>query len=295
MARVAVVGVGGIGGVFGAQLYDAGHEVLFCSRRPFTHLHIESPVVPLDAPVTAIIDPQSVPADWPAADWVLVAVKAHQTASIRPWLARLARAGSRIAVLQNGLGREPDIVPAGCRAEVLETVVYCGARSPEPGRVVHSGGLHVIVADNEAGRELQRLFVATAASIEVTHDFVTAQWRKLMVNCAANGITALARRPLGVFARSEAVHAARALLVEAQAVATAQGADMSGADVENILEDLGAAAAGQVEPSMLQDRLAGRPTEYRALYGAVVDAATRCGLTAPLHQFMLQLVACGDP
>jgi 2-dehydropantoate 2-reductase len=126
-------------------------------------------------------------------------------------------------------------------------------------------------------------------------DFVTVQWRKLMVNCVANGITALARRPLGVFSRAAALHAARDLLVEAQAVASAYGASLADADLDRILGDLTAPQAADVAPSMLQDRLAERPTEHDALYGAVVRAAMERGLSAPLHQLMRCLVACGEP
>lgn len=70
---------------------------------------------------------------------------------------------------------------------------------------------------------------------------------------------------------------------------------MTNADLDRIVEDLGAPAASDVQPSMLQDRLAGRPTEYEALYGAVVRAADERGLPAPLHRLMFHLVAAGDP
>jgi 2-dehydropantoate 2-reductase len=116
-----------------------------------------------------------------------------------------------------------------------------------------------------------------------------------MVNCVANGIAALSRRPLGVFQRSDAIAAARDLLVEAQSIAGAYGAVLSRTDLDRIVEDLSAPAAAMVQPSMLQDRLVDRPTEHDALYGAVVRAAEQRGLAAPLHQLMRQLLACGDP
>jgi len=295
MARVAVVGIGGIGGVFAAVLIRAGHDVLLCSRRAFSCLQVQSPVIPSDTVVRALTTARDVPDDWPSSDWVLIAVKAHQTTTIQPWLERLVDPASRIVALQNGLGAAPELARAGSGAPVVDTVVYCGAVSPEPGRVVHSGGLRLIAADTAAGRDLRELLASTPMSVELTADFVTAQWRKLMLNCAANGITALTRRPLGVFSRPAALAGARALLIEAQQIAVALGAGVSLADVQSIIGDLAAATAATVEPSMLQDRLAGRPTEHHALYGAVVDAAARIGRTAPLHQLMQQLLAAGDP
>jgi 2-dehydropantoate 2-reductase len=46
---------------------------------------------------------------------------------------------------------------------------------------------------------------------------------------------------------------------------------------------------------MLYDRRAGRPTEHDAIYGAVVRAARRLGLDAPLARAMQTLLAAGDP
>ncbi len=44
MARIAIVGVGAIGGVTAALLQQAGgHELLLCTRRPMSGLSVETP------------------------------------------------------------------------------------------------------------------------------------------------------------------------------------------------------------------------------------------------------------
>ena len=47
--------------------------------------------------------------------------------------------------------------------------------------------------------------------------------------------------------------------------------------------------------SMLEDRLAGRPTEHEEITGAVVRAAERHGVAAPLNQALLALLAAASP
>lgn len=46
---------------------------------------------------------------------------------------------------------------------------------------------------------------------------------------------------------------------------------------------------------MRQDRLAGRPLEYDALTGAVVRAARRHGIDAPVNRLILALISAMDP
>src|SRR5580704_15692124 len=43
MARIAIVGVGAIGGVTAALLQQAGHELLLCTRRPMSGLSVDAP------------------------------------------------------------------------------------------------------------------------------------------------------------------------------------------------------------------------------------------------------------
>ena len=44
MARIAIVGVGAIGGVTAALLQQAGgHRLLLCTRRPMSGLSVETP------------------------------------------------------------------------------------------------------------------------------------------------------------------------------------------------------------------------------------------------------------
>ena len=47
--------------------------------------------------------------------------------------------------------------------------------------------------------------------------------------------------------------------------------------------------------SMLEDRLAGRPTEHEEITGAVVRAADRNGVAAPLNHALLALLAAASP
>src|SRR5260370_38469495 len=73
MARIAIGGVGAIGGVTTALLQQAGHELLLCTRRPMSGLSVDTPegLVKVQASfVTA-------PSEAFQVDWVIVATKAY--------------------------------------------------------------------------------------------------------------------------------------------------------------------------------------------------------------------------
>lgn len=92
--KVAVVGLGGIGGVAAACLALSGrHDVIACARRSIDALtfdhHDESTRIPL----TTLVDP----VDATPVDWVLLCTKAQDTGSAAPWLERLCGPHTRVA------------------------------------------------------------------------------------------------------------------------------------------------------------------------------------------------------
>jgi 2-dehydropantoate 2-reductase len=99
MSRIAVVGADAIGCVFGGHLASLGrHEVTFRVREAFGEISVESPGGAFASPARCATDP----AGAAPADWVLLAVKAHQVAGAAAWLGALCGEGTVLAVLQNG-------------------------------------------------------------------------------------------------------------------------------------------------------------------------------------------------
>ena len=90
--KLAVVGLGGIGGALAVALCAADrHDVVACARRPLAGLVLEWNDATLDLPLNVATDPRAVG----PADWVMLSTKAHQTPDAAPWLASLCRPGSQ--------------------------------------------------------------------------------------------------------------------------------------------------------------------------------------------------------
>lgn len=288
--RCAVVGAGGIGAFFGAQVPASRGQVVYCARRPFGRLRIESDVGAFDEPVRCLTEPASVPPEWAGIDWVFVAVKTQHTRTTAPWLERLCSPATRVLSLQNGIEQREILTPLINGAALLESAVYCGAEQREPGVVRQRGATRLLVDDVPDAVALERLFAGSCVAVERTTQFRTEAWRKLMVNAAANGITALTRKRIGVLQVPEVGELARAMMTEMLPLARADGAPLTEVDVERALTSLQAPASREATTSMYQDRLAGRDTEHDAIYGAVLRRAERLGTEAPLNRAVAALL-----
>jgi len=276
MADVAVVGPGSVGVFFAAHLAAAGHNVISCARRPFSHYLVESPQFPIEGEANVLVDPADVAGP---VDWVLFCVKAHQTEGAAPWLDALVGDDTKIMVLQNGIEHDR-VAPFSNGAPIIPTVVYCGAELLEPGHVAHTSSGHLIVDQEPFGADMLALFEGSQAEVRPTENFVTHQWRKLSLNVTANGLTALTGRRLEVLSEPGIRQMAIDLLKECWTVAAVDGADLDPGDAEALIDQIISSGANN-GTSMLYDTLAGRPTEHDAIHGAALRRAIEHGIAVP--------------
>jgi 2-dehydropantoate 2-reductase len=258
---------------------------VLCVRTPFPALEIDGNVVP----VRIAADPTY---ERPV-DWVMLATKAHDTAGAAPWLERVVGPETIIAVLQNGVDHEERIRPFAGAAAIMPALTYTAVERTGLGRITHHSGSKVFVPAGPAGPAFAELLNGSGIEIVQEADFLTACWRKLLANAAANPITTLTLRRIGVMREPRIRELAHGLFRETLAVGVAAGAKLSEADFDAVAEryDTLNPTSGS---SMLYDRLAGRPLEYDALTGAVVRTAERHGIPVPLNRAMLALLEALD-
>jgi len=221
----AVVGAGAVGSFFGAMLARSGHPVTLIGRAPHMQaiashglqLHWAGGVETVRLGATTELDAVR------DADLVLFCVKSTDTESVARQIAPLLKRDALVLSLQNGVDNAAAIARQ-IRQDVVPAVVYVATAMPEPGVVKHFGRgdlvigpLHVAAAqdgvqdgaqdaaqdaaqDGELLQRLQavaRLFDVAGVPVRVSPDVMAELWRKLMVNCAYNAISALSQLPYG--------------------------------------------------------------------------------------------------
>jgi 2-dehydropantoate 2-reductase len=285
-ARVAVIGAGAVGTCVAWNLVRAGHDVTVCVRQKIDRLVLrKGDGEPSAVPVTAVTDPAAVGTQ----DWLLVATKAQDTASARPWLDAAAGPGTVIVLLQNGIDHAGRLGDAGQEATIVPALVFVNAEPLGPGQAWQRTGDEIAVPAGEAAARLAGLFAGSEIRIRPEPDFRAAAWRKLLANAAHNPILALTGRRADAFTEPDILTLAAGLVSEAVTVAAAEGIDVSEKDVPGIVSGLGALPAGAGN-SMLFDRLRGRALESEFITGAIVEAGRRAAIPTPLNDAVLALL-----
>lgn len=226
----------------------------------------------------------------PAADTVVVLVKATRTTASAPYAVRAAAPGAPIVTLQNGLGAPEAIAEAWERAypdrpsPVARGVVTVGARLRAPAAVDVTGpGVIVIerVAVVEPGlRALVARLRAAGVEATLVDDVRPHVWRKLVANCAVNALGALHGVANGALLERDELRASfEAAAREAGAVARVLGVEL-GSDPVALATAVATATAAN-RSSMLQDLERGAATEIDAIHGAVVREGRARGVLTP--------------
>ena len=133
------------------------------------------------------------------------------------------------------------------------------------------------------------LFRHAGLECQPREDIEAVLWEKLVINVGINPLTALLRVPNGALLQlPEAWEVAVAAAREAQAVARAAGLSLSGDPAARLRQVCTDTAANH--SSMLQDILAGRPTEIEALNAQVATRGRALGLPTPVNDLLTLLL-----
>ncbi|MBS0542364.1 MAG: 2-dehydropantoate 2-reductase [Proteobacteria bacterium] len=285
---LAIIGAGALGLHFAARL-AATIPVAVVARSAIRAGQLHAGVMVGDALFQA---DAHAPGALPEADWVIVLVKAGDTADA----GRLAAAMRPLGVLslQNGLtgavlrdavhAARPD--EDGPPPRVEQGITTEGAFR-DGDRVTPSGAGDTLLPPGfEAVAEL---LSRAGFRTRIEPDIAAARLAKLLVNLAINPLAALFRVPNGALCDPPYRVHLDALVREAWPVLHAKGLplDEDGAHARVVAV---ARATGANRASMLQDVLAGRRTEIDAITGVFLDMAARHGAEAPTHHAVFTLV-----
>ncbi|MBI2468735.1 MAG: 2-dehydropantoate 2-reductase [Candidatus Rokubacteria bacterium] len=289
--RVAVVGAGGMGGYFGGLLARAGEDVTFVARaRTLDALRTRGIAVrsrvagDFELRVQATDDPRDVG----PVDLVLFCVKAYDVDAAAPTLPPLVGADTAVLAVQNGVDHVDRLGRVVGPEHVLGGVSYVYATAEAPGVVVHGGGTRLLVGELAGGPSLRAerlaaMFQQAGIAAELHHDIRVALWEKFTVVCAASGMTALTRLPVGpIMACPESAALVRGLMEEAVAVARAMGVALAADRVPRLFDVL-AVFEPSARASQHYDLVDGRRLELESLNGTAVRLGREHSVSTPLN------------
>jgi 2-dehydropantoate 2-reductase len=297
-ARIAVVGAGAMGSIFGAALTEAGFETTFIDVSvPLVDRLRSRGLIIIDEagerrmPVQATTDPRSVG----VVDLVLFWVKCYHTENAARLASPLVGPETVVASLQNGWGNGEVLTEFFAPEQIAVGVTYDSGTVIEPGRIAHTHTAETLIGPyvNESlddARWTAEIVSSAGLRIGVTLGIRAAIWEKLVMTAATlptSALTGLTSAALGE--AGPMLGLVDGLAIEALDTARAAGYELNaGEQLEKLHSTL--ASAGEGKASMLQDVEAGRRTEIDVINGAVVREAEARRIEVPLNLAMVALI-----
>ncbi|WP_343572659.1 oxidoreductase [Mycobacterium sp.] len=287
---VAVVGPGAVGTTVAAYVSAAGHSVLVCGRSPRSQIELRPDGAdPITVPGPVCTDPAAVTGP---VGVVLLAVKATQNADAARWLTRLCDENTIVVVLQNGVEQVEQVQPLGPSSNVIPGIVWFSAETQPDGWVRLRTDARLTLPTGPAATTVGDLWRAAGGTADCDPDFVTAAWRKLLVNAVA-GLMVLTGRRSGMFRRDDLAELATRYAAECLEVARAEGAQLAD-DIAAGTVQMFRQAPADMGTSMLADREAGRPQEWDVRNGVIIRKARIHGIETPISDILVPLLAAAS-
>ena len=276
---LAVIGAGALGLHFAARMAQAGPVAVIARNRERAQALSRGVAVG----GMTFVPEAFAPEDAPEADWVIVLVKGPDTLAAAEVAAAMAPRG--VLSLQNGLTEA--LLRQACGDIPVGQGITTEGAYREGGRVVPTGvGECLLPPGFEAVAE--RL-VKAGFQARIESHIQAARLAKLLANVAINPLAAIFRVTNGALLDPPHRILLDTLMDEAWPVLKAEGLALDRDAARGWVVAV-ATRTGANRASMLQDILAGRPTEIDTLTGALLAMAERHGLAVPTHRAVRTLV-----
>jgi 2-dehydropantoate 2-reductase len=297
--KIAVIGAGAMGSLFGAMLAGADNEIwLYDVWQEHVEtinregLSIEREGQTRLVRLNATADPDQIG----QAELAIIFVKSTQTRTATQTAQQIAGSDGSVMTLQNGMGNADIIAEVIEPDRILAGTTSHGATMLGAGHIRHAGiGATTIGtwSASEQGRQLAgrfaEFFSRAGIETEAVDEVRSVVWNKLLINIGINAITALSGIKNGQILDLEITRELSRIAVE-EAMAVARARDIAiKEDAIDIVYKVAEATAVN-RSSMGQDVDNGRQTEIAAINGFIVAEAKKLGIEAPVNFALTALV-----
>ena len=297
MARILVVGVGGIGGLLATPLVNAyGADVTLVERgerrealsRDGITLHSDA-LGELHASPSSIVE---TPEGLPVQDVIFVCVKNTVLEAAAAPLESVVGPKTVIVPVMNGVRAYAYLQERFPEACVLPTVIYTVAYVQPDQSVVQKGNFTTIYTgssshdetEQQAAIRVTELLTHAGVECHASDDVLVEVWKKYILNCAFNVIDTYHDCTIGDVKADRAKFADfGALLQEATAVAQARGIAVS-SDIVRLHMMTLKRTTNDSTSSLHRDFMVGRSGELEIFSGDIVRMAHEAGVEVPVSE-----------
>ena len=294
--RIAVVGIGGVGGYYGGRLahtYPRGseHEVIFLCRG--AHMEAISKnglkLIARDGELTARPSlATDTPAEMGAVDVALFCVKGYDLPEVARSMAVAISPRTVVIPLGNGVDNDETLKRVLGRGDVLNGCAYISTHIEAPGVVEQTGGSRKLFFGNPDGstapyRPIEQMLSSAGIDAELSANILREMWTKFIFIDPASGVTSLHGVTIGQALDDPGLRTQLfGMMREVQGLARKKGVELPEDIAEQALGKAGAFPR-DTKSSMQLDVESGRRTELETMLGYVVRQGRELGVPTPLH------------
>ncbi|MBQ8091973.1 MAG: 2-dehydropantoate 2-reductase [Clostridia bacterium] len=295
--KIAILGAGAMGSLFGAYL-SRKHDVLLVCRRDSAANAILTEGLRLNENdgTASLYKTRACTntSDESPADVVILFVKDMDSVSALSANRSLIGGNTLLLTLQNGGGHEKTLLSFADEQHVLLGVTQQGAARLSDREIRHTGYGQTKIGSLSGSKETADMIAGMfndcgLPAVSVT-DIHQAVWEKLMTNAGASALTGILQVTIDqIAAVPESRELCETLVREAVLAANADGCTFDAdEEVQKVLSVCENSVGGI--PSICADIAAGRRTECEAITGFVVRAGRLHGVPVPTHEAVLRLI-----
>ena len=306
--KIAIMGSGGLGGLYGARLANAGCDVSFIARGAhLAAIRKDGLVVDSDAYGTLHLSHVSVtddPATIGVVDYVLLAVKLWDTESAARAIAPLVGPSTAVLSLQNGVIKDDILRREFGEAAVMGAVAYVATNIARPGVIKQTGPMQRFLFGEYTGQRSPRAerllepLLRAGIQAELSDDIRRTLWEKYVFLVGLSGTTATMRSTIGPIREHPQTRAfLHDLMKETVAVGRAHKVSLPIDYADQRLAFVDTVPAAMTS-SMHHDLDKGNKLEVAWLSGGVVQLGKAVNVPTPANRAvwdMLALHANGRP
>lgn len=297
--RIAVLGSGAMGSLYGGLLSEGNNEVWLLDIWKEHVKRINKEGLKIEGKsgnrivenIRATVDPNEIG----IVDLLLIFVKSTITDKALEGAKNIIGESTLILTLQNGLGNIEKIESVVGKENIIAGTTSHGATMLSPGKILHAGIGTTIIGEinglkSDRVKRLKEIFDESKIETIVTDNVIGLIWDKLLVNVGINAVTALTELRNGRIVEFIETEEILELAVgEGEKVAKAKGIKLINQEPIEHTKQICRLTA-QNKSSMLQDIINKRKTEIDMINGAIVREGKKHNINTPINLILTNLI-----
>jgi 2-dehydropantoate 2-reductase len=285
--KIFALGAGAIGSTYGALLSQRNNVTLIGRKAHVDAINKNGLTLSGDVTGKFLVKAETAIKEIPSDTLILLTTKAYDAAGAVTSIKSLLRKDTVILVLQNGLGIK-DIVEKVVedKAEVVRGLVTLAAEFFEPGKI-SLWQRETMLEHTRTSERIARVFNASGLKTKISNDMQEEMWKKLIVNCVANPLTAIFQvrnNEIMVDSLKEIRHK---IMQECIVVGKAEGIGLE-SNLEECIERKIASYTNY--SSMCQDLMKRKKTEMDFLNVKIVELGRKHDILTPVNETLVGLI-----